>query len=98
MIFGRPSHSASATGKRKEADRGIYHLVDRRPRRYDLSNDDMTFRRSDPDRERPPRDEAMVIILAIANTFVSRLLIDTGSSVDVLMYDAVDTPFCPGQL
>jgi hypothetical protein len=30
----------------------------------------------------------MVITLAIANTFVSRLLIDTGSSVDVLMYDA----------
>jgi hypothetical protein len=48
----------------------------------------MIFRRSDPDRERPPRDEAMVITLAIANTFVSRLLIDTGSSVDVLMYDA----------
>jgi hypothetical protein len=88
MIFGGPSHPTSATGKRKEADRGIYHLVDRRPRRYDLSNEDMIFRRSDPDRERLPRDEAMVITLAIANTFVSRLLIDTGSSVVVLMFVA----------
>lgn len=50
---------------------------------------EVTFSESETSQLDKPHDDALVIILDIAHCEVSRVLIDTGSSVDLIFFDTL---------
>ena len=53
-----------------------------------VENDDITFKESDAHLVHHPHCDILVIIMMMANNNVHRILVDSGSSVDILYYHA----------
>ena len=65
------------------------HNVDKRPtKQFKGENDDITFSESDAHLVHHPHYDALVITVMMANNNVHRILVDNGSSVDILYYQA----------
>ena len=65
------------------------HSVDKRPAKpFNGENDDITFRESDAHLVHHPHCDALVITIIMANNNVHNILVDNGSSVDILNYQA----------
>ena len=61
--------------------------MDKRPtKQFKRENDDITFRESDAHLIHHPYCDALVIIVMMANNNVHRILVDNGSSIDILYY------------
>ena len=61
--------------------------VDKRhAKQFKGENDDITFRESDAHLVHHPHCDALVIMAMMANNNVHRILVDNGSSVDILYY------------
>ena len=63
-------------------------LSKRPPRRRGVDEQAITFIDEDAERIHHPHDDAIVITLLIANYTTRRVLVDNGSSVDILYYPA----------
>ena len=63
-------------------------LSKRPPRRRGADEQAITFIDEDAERIHHPHDDAIVITLLIANYTTRRVLVDNGSSVDILYYPA----------
>lgn len=59
-------------------------IVEKHPKQRDRP--EITFKVGEV--EYPDRDDSLVILVRIANTQVKRVMVDTGSSIDVLYLDA----------
>ena len=55
---------------------------------HNIENDDITFRDSDAHLVHHPHYDALVITAMMTNNKVHRILVDNGSSVDILYYQA----------
>ena len=65
------------------------HSVDKRPaKQFKGENDDITFKESDAHLIHHPHCDTLVITTMMANNNVHRILVDNGSSVDILSYQA----------
>ena len=63
--------------------------MDKRPaKQFKRKNDDIIFRESDTNLVHHPHCDALVITAMMANNNVHRILVDNGSSVDILYYQA----------
>ena len=63
------------------------HSMDKRPtKQYKGENDDITFKESDAHLVHHPYCVALVIIVMMANNNVYKILVDNGSSDDILYY------------
>ncbi|KAJ8464738.1 hypothetical protein OPV22_027290 [Ensete ventricosum] len=81
VIFGGPVSSGNSSSARKAYARSE---AGKRPLHHeDL---DATFRSED--KEHSSHDDALVISIRMANAYVKRVMIDTGSSADILYFDA----------
>ena len=65
------------------------HSLDKQPtKRFKGENDDITFRESDTHLVHHPHCDALVMTAMMANNNVHNILVDNGSSVDILYYQA----------
>ena len=65
------------------------HIVDKRPtKQFKGENDDITFKESDAHLVHHLHCDILVIKAMMANNNVHRILVDNGSSVDILYYQA----------
>ena len=65
------------------------HNLDKRPmKQFKGKNDDITFRDSDAHLIHHPYYDALVITIMMASNKVHKILVDNGSSVDILYYQA----------
>ncbi|KAJ8467704.1 hypothetical protein OPV22_030256 [Ensete ventricosum] len=81
VIFGGPASGGNSSSARKAYARSE---VGKRPLHHeDL---DITFRSGGE--EHPSHDDALVISICMTNAYVKRVMIDTGSSADILYFDA----------
>ncbi|RRT75213.1 hypothetical protein B296_00011427 [Ensete ventricosum] len=81
VIFGGPASGSDSSSARKAY---AQFEVGKRPAHYeDL---DITFKSGG--KEYPCHDDALVISIRIVNAYVKRVMIDTGSSTDILYFDA----------
>ena len=65
------------------------HLDDTPPvKHFKGENNDITFSDNDAHRVHHPHCDALVIIAMVANNNVHKILVDNGSSVDILYYQA----------
>ena len=63
--------------------------MDKRPaKQCKGENDDITFKESDAHLVHHPHCDALIIKAMMANNNVYRILVDNGSSVDILYYQA----------
>ncbi|XP_019189993.1 PREDICTED: uncharacterized protein LOC109184447 [Ipomoea nil] len=87
VIFGGPE-GGDTQAERKKWARSLYvGEVTQAPREKKLQRESITFTDDDlPDGPLPHRD-ALVIKLDVNNVVVHRVLVDTGSSVNVMYYD-----------
>ena len=61
--------------------------MDKRPaKQYKGENDDITFKESDAHLVHHPHCDALVVKAMMANNSVYKILVDNGSSVDILYY------------
>ncbi|RWV84609.1 hypothetical protein GW17_00053664, partial [Ensete ventricosum] len=80
VIFGGPASGGNSSSARKAYARSE---AGKRPLHHeDL---DVTFRSEDE--EHSSHDDALVISIRMANAYVKRVMIDTGSSADILYFD-----------
>ena len=65
------------------------YSVDKRPvKQFKGETDDITFRESDAHLIHHPHCDALVITAMLANNYVHRILVNNGSLVDILYYQA----------
>ena len=65
------------------------HSVDKRPsKQFKGENNDITFRESNAHLIHHPYCDALVIMVMMTNNNVHKILVDNGSSVDILYYQA----------
>ncbi|RZS19177.1 hypothetical protein BHM03_00051538, partial [Ensete ventricosum] len=81
VIFGDPASSDNSASTRKAYARS--EVGKRSLHHEDL---DVTFRSKDE--EHSSYDDALVISIHMTNAYVKRVMIDTGSSTDILYFDA----------
>ncbi|RZR84798.1 hypothetical protein BHM03_00011679 [Ensete ventricosum] len=81
VIFGGPTSGCDSSSARKAYARSE---VGKRPAHDE--NLDITFKSGSE--QFPCHDDALVISIRIANAYVKRVMIDTGSSIDILYFDA----------
>ncbi|XP_043705405.1 uncharacterized protein LOC122655263 [Telopea speciosissima] len=87
-IFGGPGIGEETSNSRKHHARNVLQTettVKRRRASYPI-----TFSDEDLADIQMPHDNALVIKMVIANCVVGRILVDNGSSVDILYYDAFE--------
>ncbi|RZS16869.1 hypothetical protein BHM03_00048936 [Ensete ventricosum] len=80
VIFGGPASGGNNSSTRKAYTRSE---AGRRPLHHEDLN--VTFRSEDE--EHSSLDDALVISIRMANAYVKRVMIDTGSSTDILYFD-----------
>ncbi|XP_074337233.1 uncharacterized protein LOC141674425 [Apium graveolens] len=66
----------------------INHMSQRSPKLFEREADDIVFRENDAKWVYYPHTDALVIKMKIGTVNVHRAMVDTGSSVDILTYDA----------
>ena len=95
-IFSRPHFAGETCGAQERYVRETksrlltnVHTVDKRPtKQCKRENDDITFKESDAHLILHPHCDALVVKAMMANNNVYRKLVDNGSSVDILYYQA----------
>ena len=96
IIFGGPHFAGETCGAqdhyaRETKDRSFTNVdnLDKRPvKHFKGENDDITFSDSDAHHIHHPHCDALFISVMVANNNVHRILVDNGSSVDILYYQA----------
>ena len=96
MIFGRPHFAGETRGTQERYVRETksrpltnVHSVDKQPaKQCKGENDNITFKESDAHLVHHLHCDALVIKGMMANNNVYRILVDNGSSVDILYYQA----------
>ncbi|RWW63579.1 hypothetical protein BHE74_00029226, partial [Ensete ventricosum] len=81
VIFGGPASSGNSSSAWKTYVRSE---VGKRP----LHDEDLDVTFRSGGKEHPSHDDALVISIRMANTYVKRVMIDTGSLADILYFDA----------
>ncbi|RRT31346.1 hypothetical protein B296_00053695 [Ensete ventricosum] len=81
VIFGEPASGGNSSSARKTYVRSE---VGKRP----LHDEDLDVTFRSGGEEHPSHDDALVISIRMANTYVKRVMIDTGSLADILYFDA----------
>ena len=95
-IFGGPHFTGETCGAQERYVREMksrpltnVHSVDKWPaKQYKGENDNITFKESDAHLIHHPHHDALVIKAMMANNNVYGILVDNGSSVDILYYQA----------
>ena len=96
MIFGGPHFAGETHGvqdryirETKKRPLNNVHRVDKwLTKQFKGENDDIIFRESDANLVHHPHCDALVITMMMANNNVHRILVDNGSSVGILYYQA----------
>jgi hypothetical protein len=84
---GRESYSARKTYARHMQDEDVYSL--HRPIKTTKTESVvLSFLEEDDRRVIMPHDDALVVIVTVANHAIHRILVDNGSSVDILYWPA----------
>ncbi|KAK1380894.1 hypothetical protein POM88_027638 [Heracleum sosnowskyi] len=65
----------------------IYHLADRHPKLFKGEAADITFTEDDARHVHHPHNDALVVTVTIGGLNVHRVLVDNGSSCNILAYD-----------
>ncbi|XP_043717769.1 uncharacterized protein LOC122665683 [Telopea speciosissima] len=87
-IYGGPGMGGETSNSRKHHTRNVLHTeMSNKRRRTDHC---ITFSNKDLVDIQSPHDDALVIKMIIANCTVARILVDNGSSADILYYDAFE--------
>ncbi|XP_043701413.1 uncharacterized protein LOC122651907 [Telopea speciosissima] len=87
-IFGGLGMGGETSNSRKQHARNVLQAeVTVKKRRIDHH---ITFSDEDLEDIQSPHDDALVIKMVIANCTVGRILVDNGSSADILYYDALE--------
>ncbi|RRT61921.1 hypothetical protein B296_00005968, partial [Ensete ventricosum] len=81
VIFGGPASGGNSSSARK-----AYARSEARKRSLHHEDLDITFRSGGE--EHSSHDDALVISIRMANAYVKRVMIDTGSSTDIMYFDA----------
>ncbi|XP_043687762.1 uncharacterized protein LOC122638979 [Telopea speciosissima] len=87
-IFGGPGMGGETSYSRKQYARNVLQIETTAKRRR--ATYPITFFNEDLADIQTPHDNALVIKMVIANCVVGRILVDNGSSVDILYYDAFE--------
>ncbi|XP_058078570.1 uncharacterized protein LOC131226876 [Magnolia sinica] len=93
MIYGGPSGGSDSNQARKAHARSIYpehyiHLANRPRKELQVSTCNLTFTEDDACGIQHPHDNALVVTMTISNRKVYCILVDTGSTVDILYSEA----------
>nr|XP_017250817.1 PREDICTED: uncharacterized protein LOC108221449 [Daucus carota subsp. sativus] len=87
VISGGPTAAGTSSNSRKAYAREAMSIVGEPPKRAKIY---YAFDNVDLDRVKFPHDDPLVITPVIGNSFVKRVLVDSGASVDILFYDAYE--------
>ncbi|XP_058070992.1 uncharacterized protein LOC131220032 [Magnolia sinica] len=94
-IYEGPSGGGDSNQSRKAHARSIdpkhyIHLADRSSKELRMSPCSLTFTEDDAHEIQHPHDDALVVNMTIANCKVYRILVDMGSSANILYFEAFD--------
>ena len=68
----------------------VFHLSERPPKLFKGETMDITFTEEDAKQVHHPHNDALLITMVIGNMNVHRVLVDNGSSVNILMYSTYE--------